>query len=197
MKKALKGPVWLFVAFTFADVARAVEKEGVIKTLPSSAIVFHCGRASLVWLPFAHGQEARTFWQVLVTGPGWEAHRSCILEQPLVHLLPRTGVWAKEPVGKCFAEFTVDATIRTRTDRGTGARPKMEVPGPEILPSGEGVQVWPVLGHPGRLIVTAQVETGLDEARNTWAPGGYPASDGAPADGRTLVETPMRWIAKN
>ena len=119
------------------------------------------------------GEEARDAWERFVCSETWRAGATSVTGQPSVFVLASQGTpWAAR--GACVvACVTRDATVQTREERGGGGRPRMGLPERSELPELPGGRAWPVLGHPGRLLVVgsgAEFEGALEGLEGRWGP---------------------------
>lgn len=173
MRGARRGPALLFVA------ARCVGPREA-KTLAQDWSAYASDRGGRRWTPgrldagssalsissWESGELARAAWTEFVAAPGWLARAGSLEGQPLVHLLradarPWPGI---EGPLVCF-ELTADATVQTREDRASGARPKARLLPREELPSLEGGELFATIGHPGRFVGVTSEASYTQEAQ--------------------------------
>ncbi len=189
MKRAMKEPTWLFAVLP----GNAPEVERLADVLSAEVTLYRADDHTVLWGAYATGKDAREDWATVVRRDEWAAALAHLRHQPILHLLPRTGEWSEKPHNVWFGEATVDATVKTRKDRTAGERPGMRLPAAEVLPQSTSCQVWPVLGHPGRIVIAGPGRDALYEVIRLWAPGGYADADTPPKQGRQLVEPPLTW----
>lgn len=101
------------------------------------------------------GEDALACWVAFLSTRPWRRVARALVCQPTLHVASARGLdWTPRPDQATeVVEWTADGTVETRADRRSGARPGRGVAAREALPSLDGVQVWPVIGHPGRLLM--------------------------------------------
>ena len=176
MRKALDQPAMLVERFEFAQTEGPTLLQLGRDRLPGAGKIWSCptpGGACVltIWETGAAALEAR---HRAVLAPRWRALASLMGAQPIVHLVAAQGLdWPELPPKNdvLLMVMTADAGVGSGR-RGRAAR---SMPGREVLPAVEGVELWPVVGHPGRLMAWCEAQR-WDEERlaqtlaPTWGP---------------------------
>lgn len=184
MRRALAGPCLLFE--DFGDPWLAREVAGVDRG--ADWTVCH---GSVCVSRYAVGSDGRAARETFVESAVWRAMAGHGTAQPSVHwLAERELPWPGVPdtldpagaVGGTVVVYTVDVE-RLLAD----AERRRGVPLRSALPPG---LCWPVIGHPGRLLLLRQVgeiPAVLDELDRVWGPAAEPPTlhrlDGRPTRG--------------
>lgn len=145
--------------------------------LDSGEVTALWGDGWLCWVSrWSTGKQARESWGRFVGSSSWRETVTWVTQQPTVALLVEQGVaWPQVAEGSrwALACVTRDATVQTRQDRRRGERPRMSLPERDMLPQVSPGALWPVLGHPGRLMVVVPedaLDVSLEVLEKDWGP---------------------------
>lgn len=131
-----------------------------------------------VWTAWESGQQALEEREAYVLGASWAALSAMVACQPESHLVAlQQRPWSVPEVGSlALSVVTVNAAQLVAHQ---GKRPPRKLLARELLPVLPDAQVWPLVGHPGRLMVCVASDASLQDAESrltsAWGPPAEPA----------------------
>lgn len=131
-----------------------------------------------VWTLWEAGQAALEQREAFVLGASWSGLAASLACQPEAHLVAlEQRPWSAPQVGALALSLVTVNAAQLVAHRGK--RPPRKLLPRESLPVLPDAQLWPLIGHPGRLMVCADGAAGLKEAEErlvtTWGPPAEPA----------------------